>query len=160
MFGTTHLGLLMSEGLKVTLPIEAVPKGRPRGRIVNLKTGKQFIQWYTTKETREFEESVRKLLLLQNHKVLGPVELRVTFRLTRPKSVSVKKRPLPCVMPDLDNLVKSVLDATQNVIFENDAVMCRLVAEKMYCGSDEWPSIEIEVLPMLVEKSTLFKKEA
>jgi len=121
---------------------------------------KQFIQWYTTAETREFEKTVGQLLgLLSHDKVTGPVELRLTFRMARPKSVSAKKRPLPCVKPDLDNLIKSVLDGAQDTIFEGDAVVCKLTAEKVYCEEGAWPSIEIEVLPMLVEEPTLFKEE-
>lgn len=147
--------------MKVELPIIPIPKGRPRGRIVTKKDGTQFIHWYTTSETRDFEKAVSRLLgLLSHDKITGPVELRLTFNVSRPKSVSAKKRPLPCVKPDLDNLIKSVLDGARDTIFEGDAAVCKLTAEKVYCEEGAWPSIEIEVLPMLAEEPALFKEDA
>lgn len=41
----------------------------------------------------------------------GGLELTLTFALLRPKSVSFKKRPTPSTRPDIDKLLRAVMDA-------------------------------------------------
>ena len=45
-----------------------------------------------------------------NDLVLGPVGVEVEFYLPRPASVRQAKRPLPIVPPDLDKLLRGLLD--------------------------------------------------
>jgi Holliday junction resolvase RusA-like endonuclease len=65
--------------------------------------------------------------------IAGPVVVEVVFRLPRPASVSVKRRPLPTVRPDVDKLCRAVLDAlTSAGVYGDDAQVVRLVASKEY----------------------------
>jgi Holliday junction resolvase RusA-like endonuclease len=65
----------------------------------------------------------------------GPVRLHVVFYLPRPKS-RPKKCIHPDVRPDLDKLLRAVLDALTSIGFRDDAQVCELVAEKCYTGAN------------------------
>lgn len=73
----------------------------------------------------------------------GAVAVRLTFRLTRPASVSPKARPFHVVRPDLDKLVRGCLDAMSGVLFRDDAQIVTLEASKVY--TDAAPYLEAEV---------------
>ena len=60
---------------------------------------------------------------------LEPANVDLTFYLARPRSV---KREEPTVKPDLDKLVRAVLDALTGVGYNDDAQVTRLVARKTY----------------------------
>ena len=64
-----------------------------------------------------------------------PISLVLSFSFIRPKSVSEKKRPYHTVKPDLDKLIRAVLDSLTNVAYKDDCQVVRIDAEKMY--SDE-----------------------
>jgi crossover junction endodeoxyribonuclease RusA len=68
----------------------------------------------------------------------GPVEVLVGFLFTRPKSVSVTKRPLMTTAPDLDKTIRSTLDAlTAASVWRDDSQVVRLTAWKRYASSEE-----------------------
>ena len=72
----------------------------------------------------------------------GPVQLRITFYLPRPKTV---KRDLPTVPPDLDKLIRAVGDGlTDSQIWKDDSLVVSLVCEKVYADERE-PGAEIEI---------------
>ena len=66
----------------------------------------------------------------------GPVEVRASFYLPRPKSV---KRVRPTVKPDLDKLARGVLDSLTNVVYRDDAQVTNLQVSKHYV-TDEVPN--------------------
>ena len=61
--------------------------------------------------------------------VTEPVEMTIQFRLARPKSV---KRNFPHVAPDLDKLIRAVLDALTGVAYLDDGQVVSIVATKVY----------------------------
>lgn len=69
----------------------------------------------------------------------GPVELRVVFFLTAPQ----RRRDWPTVKPDLSKLVRGVEDPLSNLLYRDDAQICRVVAEKRYCVGAEHPGAVI-----------------
>lgn len=72
----------------------------------------------------------------------GPVQLRITFYLPRPKTV---KRELPTVPPDLDKLIRAVGDGlTDSKIWTDDSLVVSLICEKVY-ADDREPGAEIEI---------------
>lgn len=112
---------------EIIIPITPVPKGRPRfycGHAV------------TPKRTREYEDAVRMAW------TEGMVEGKnlvawLSFIFSVPKSYSKKKREdllgKPYAKtPDLDNLVKSTLDALSGKAFDNDARIVVIQADKYY----------------------------
>ncbi len=69
--------------------------------------------------------------------LLGPVEVEVTFYLTRPPSVKQSKRALPIVPPDIDKLCRALLDGVgdSETIWGDDSQVVRLIASKEYADT-------------------------
>lgn len=73
-----------------------------------------------------------------------PVALFLRFRFTRPKShytgtgrLSSSARRTPSVRPDLDKLVRGVLDALKGTLYADDGQVVALYACKEYAPTDE-----------------------
>lgn len=114
------------------IPGEAVPKGRPR----MTKSGHA----YTPKTTRDYEAWV-KLCWLQTGQPMSlrPLQVKLGFYLPIPKSFSKKQRELalagvllPTKKPDIDNLVKAVLDGLNGLAYRDDQQIVALEAAKGY----------------------------
>lgn len=71
-----------------------------------------------------------------------PVDVGISFIIPKPKSVP-KKRYYPTTKPDLDKLVRSVLDAISGVLIRDDAQVVSLKAVKRYNDVDEAPGCHI-----------------
>lgn len=71
-----------------------------------------------------------------------PVALTCTFTFTHPPS---SKNWNHVVKPDLDNLVKLVMDALTGVAWEDDVQVTTLIARKYYAETGCEPSTHIEV---------------
>jgi Holliday junction resolvase RusA-like endonuclease len=61
----------------------------------------------------------------------GAVELQASFRITQPPSV---KREYPSVRPDLDKLLRALMDGISDAqcVWEDDARVVRIVTEEAY----------------------------
>lgn len=99
---------------------------------------------YTPIKTRK-NEAFLKYFLLQNKppRFDGPVSVTVVFHLLKPKSA--KKRIYPAVKPDIDNYTKLIFDACNGLVFNDDAQVIRLSAEKKY-ADEEGIYISVEAL--------------
>jgi len=71
--------------------------------------------------------------------LLGPVRVEVEFYLPRPVSVTIKKRALPIVPPDLDKLLRGLLDGIgqSEVIWGDDSQVVQIDAVKLYADETE-----------------------
>ena len=71
--------------------------------------------------------------------LLGPVRVEVEFYLPRPASVTIKKRALPIVPPDLDKLLRGLLDGIgqSEVIWGDDSQVVQIDAVKLYADETE-----------------------
>jgi len=68
-----------------------------------------------------------------------PVEMTMVFIMPKPKTV---KRDLPTVPPDLDKLVRGVLDALTHVCYSDDAQVVSINAHKVYGAT---PGVEVRL---------------
>lgn len=59
----------------------------------------------------------------------GEVHICVDFALSRPKTVT---RGVPTVPPDLDKLIRAVLDALTGVAYRDDSQVTLILASKVY----------------------------
>nr|WP_278764693.1 RusA family crossover junction endodeoxyribonuclease [Limosilactobacillus mucosae] len=135
--------------IKLIFPIEPVAQARPRAR----RFGKG-IRLYDPPKTAKFKRSLHKLAKASYHgkPLNGELEVTIIFGRAVQKSISKKERKLrllgrhrPIVKPDLDNYIKSTLDALTGVLWVDDNAIVKMVAEKRYM---EQPRIEIEVRSM------------
>ena len=87
-----------------------------------------------------------RVQLVGRRMIDGPVGVKLRFLLPRGKSV---KREQPCVKPDLDKLVRSVLDALTGCCYADDGQVVKVIALKEYADSTE-PGCELSVYPVEV----------
>jgi len=69
----------------------------------------------------------------------SPIIISMKFRLKRPKTV---KRDHPTVPPDLDKLVRGVLDGLTNTAYADDSQVIDIKASKVY---SETLGVDIEI---------------
>lgn len=79
----------------------------------------------------------------------GPVEMTITAYYRIPKSATLAQKEkmrtgdiLPEKRPDIDNVVKAVMDGCQGVAFKDDAKVVRISAAKLY---SEEPGLMVDI---------------
>jgi Holliday junction resolvase RusA-like endonuclease len=109
--------------ISMHLPIAPVPFSRPRCN------GNQF---YNAPKYSKFKKQLSTLLqfhFARRKPIEGPIELRVIFHLEKPKT---SKNEYPIVRPDLDNYLKSVMDAANKILWLDDCQVVRVFMQKFY----------------------------
>lgn len=121
-------------------------KGRPR---VNSYT----CQVYTPTTTKDYEYLAEQYFLLKYPK-FKPLEGRINVNITAifniPKSTKksdinemLDNKISPTKKPDIDNIVKIILDSMNKFAFKDDTQITKLSVEKRY-GLEEKVIVEIE----------------
>lgn len=128
------------------VPSKIIGKGRPR---LNGYTG----QVYTPTRTKDYECLVEQYFLMKYPRyttIENRAEVTITAYFEVPKSASKAKREQmlgntisPTKKPDIDNIVKIVLDAMNKFAFKDDTQITKLCVEKIY-GDVEKLQIKIE----------------
>lgn len=122
---------------KYIVEIEESITGKSRPRM-NTITGRA----YTPTKTKNYEYLVRQIFCFK-YPHFEPFENRVTVKITAyfeiPKSTSKKKEEemleniiSPTKKPDIDNIVKIVLDALNKFAYKDDSQITKLEVEKKY----------------------------
>lgn len=132
--------------MELIFNIEPQQQERPRA------TGRgRFIRVYDPPKTAKFKRELKQLATEMYHDapLEGEIYLKVAFYRKIQKSISKKEHDRrasgthrPIVKPDLDNYIKSTLDALNGVIWTDDATIVELNTSKWYADD---PRIEIEV---------------
>jgi crossover junction endodeoxyribonuclease RusA len=95
--------------------------------------------------SRQAELALWRALIAQKAKQVGiwateePVKLHLTFHLKKPKSV---KREYPTVPPDVDKLIRAVLDSLTNFVYLDDSQVISVFGEKIYSDT---PGVKIKI---------------
>ena len=134
-----------------------VPKGSTRsfalkdkagnytGRTVTTSTAKNLAAWENLirdRAQKAYEKLWANDLGLENDEPLqGPVSVFLAFHLPKPKSAPKTKRTWPTKRPDIDKLVRAVLDAITHTIIHDDSQVVSLTATKDF-GS---PGVSVRV---------------
>ena len=130
---------------KISLTIPGEPRGKQRPRWQKFGT-------YTPKETVNYETYIKQLFAIKYPDFI-PIESALTAHLwaglTIPKSASKKKVGQmklgiirPTRRPDVDNILKAVLDALEKLAYKNDSQICSVIIDKDY---SERPRLEITI---------------
>ena len=104
-----------------------------KGRAVHSNNAK-LKAWRTIVNQAAAEAGMKPLPL--------PVSVNLKFHLKRPKTVN---RAVPSVKPDLDKLVRAVLDAMTGVGYDDDSQVIRITARKLY-GVTAWVEVAVTYL--------------
>ncbi len=125
--------------MKLTIPYEPTPKARAR---TFLRNGKYMS--FTPSKTVNAEQFIRACLIEQGIRPIEnqAVRLIIDFYLKRPATLP-KKVLEPIKRPDIDNLVKTVLDALNGYAFKDDSQIVMLTANKYY---GDPPHIDITIM--------------
>lgn len=123
-----------------------VPKARPR----LARNG----HTYTPKNTVDAEKAISLIAKSVISKPLsGPLSLYIEFFYAVPKSWSkVRREAIPSPRterPDLDNIVKLVLDSLNGIAYLDDAQIVHLSCSKYYGSSDR---IHVSIFPLIEEE--------
>jgi len=115
-----------------------VSKGRPRfGRA---KNGNMVA--YTPFKTRKYEQEVKSLFqiaMFGKAMLEGPVKVTITAYFN-----SKKKTGWHTSRPDLDNIIKAILDSMNGIVVEDDSAVAQIVAFKKYDEGEERVEVQIE----------------
>jgi Holliday junction resolvase RusA-like endonuclease len=131
--------------MKIFIPGE--PIAQPR---VKVSTKGGFARAYTERDhpIHAYKQAIRMAYVNAGGEVLeGPVEIRIACWFERPKNHSKKRRQQAepkTTKPDLDNVGKAILDALNEIAYNDDGQVCRLTVEKWYVGGP-YDSIGTEI---------------
>jgi len=123
----------------VTFKVDADPVGKQRARYA--KRG-NFVQTYTPDKTRNYEALVKEAAIEamgSSEPLETPVNLYLYIRAPIPKSLP-KKRLEACLngsekpikKPDASNVLKSIEDAMNGVVYKDDSQIVNIHVAKVY----------------------------
>lgn len=115
-----------------------VPKARPRAALNG--------HFFTPSNTARFEAAVKKALKKRMSGVAptgASIEVYLMVDRAIPKSWSKKRikeivenGEHPIGPGDIDNIAKSILDAANGIVFEDDKQICKVVVSRRYATED------------------------
>ena len=133
--------------------VDGKPQGKQRPRFSRISK-----TVYTPTKTAKYEKQIAKAYTESGGKCIPAdcyVSVSVSAFFPIPKSYSKKKREdclerilRPDKKPDIDNILKVVLDALNDVAYEDDKQVVELIGRKYYTESDGylWVSVsEVKV---------------
>lgn len=130
--------------IKIIIPGVPVPKARPR------VTRGGFT--YTPKKTRDYEQLVKDIYSLKGE-YLGESAIVAEIDLYFPIPKSYLKKRRQAILngeekyikkPDLDNCIKSILDALNGIAYKDDSQIIEIRVRKSY--TDQEPRAEVRLL--------------
>lgn len=127
------------ESASVAFVVPGVPVGKGRPRFA--KRG-NFVRTYTPEKTASYENLVKvKAEEAMRGRTLidGPVSVDIELYVTPPASWSLKKQrsallgeTFPTAKPDMDNVIKGLFDACNEIVWKDDKQVVQLIVTKRY----------------------------
>lgn len=127
-----------------------IPVAKGRARTARGRNG--AISHYTPATTRAFESQIaaRSAIAMTGRAIIeGPVHLEIAFEFEPPKSWSKAKKKMArsggihhIVKPDLSNLQKSIEDAMNKIVYQDDSQIVSASTIKRYGHK---PKISVKV---------------
>ena len=104
-----------------------------------IRKGSTKRNFYQSPQLKRWQETIRAQIITKHRPILedGPLVVVLTFFIERAQAN--KKKPLPIIKPDLDNLIKSTIDAMKKLVFKDDNVIVDIQASKRWCNDRYTP---------------------
>ena len=125
--------------LQVDFTVPGPPRGKGRPRFARRGN---FVTTYTDAATASYEDQIRFYALRAmggNKPLTTALEALISVRLPVPQAYSKKRTEAclsglerPCRKPDLDNIIKALMDAMNEVIYDDDVQIISISATKRY----------------------------
>lgn len=127
------------EAERIVVQIPGEPYALKRARVRVIKGAKQtFASHYDPKENRSWKGYAATFLseaMVGLELFSGPIEVEIFAAYSMPKSrwLSTRNRPghWKVTKPDVDNIIKAVLDAASGVVFMDDKQVVSISARKL-----------------------------
>ncbi len=138
----------------ISFIVPALPVAQPRQRHRVITTGgRSFASNYTPKNSpvNAYKAAVQLAAAsaYSGGPHDGPVRLEADFIFPRPSAMRWKTKPMPrvrhCGKPDMDNLIKSLTDALNGLVFTDDSRIYEAVAHKLIAAGDEQPHVKVTI---------------
>lgn len=123
----------------ISINAEPCPCPRPRVGRWGAYYPAKYSKWkasFSTVLRRVIEEEGIK-------KFTGPIEVRIVVSATRPRTSKLEQP-----RPDVDNYAKSVLDASNKILWDDDSQIAHLQISKLWTPTQCPPQIIIYVKPV------------
>lgn len=132
--------------LKVEIPIKPVPR-RVRWDSRNRRMHRSTREAEYMKKLRTYFKDAAEASGINPEREGVRVAVSLTFFIHRPKRLAEAGPPWPhTVRPDLENLVKPVIDAGNGTLWKDDSQIWQIYAQKVYHGGPTgWPFVRLEV---------------
>ena len=124
---------------QVTFKVEATPVGKGRPKFARRGN---FVSTYTPTKTRDYEDLIReaaKQAMGSSEPLETPVTLYLYIRVPIPKSCTKKRLEAiqngsekPIKKPDASNILKSVEDGMNGVVYKDDSQIVNIHVTKVY----------------------------
>jgi len=140
---------MSTQALLFTVPGMVAPKGSTKAFPIRRRNGQMGVTVTAANPHAKRDQGriawAAQLAMQQQacQPFITGVVVRLDFVLQRPRTA--KNRPHPIVKPDLDKLVRLVLDGLTGVAFLDDAQVCRVEAQKRYIAISYDPYVRVEV---------------
>lgn len=134
----------MNDYIQTFVPGRPAPQGSKR----SLGAGRPLIE--SSRHVKPWRADIREQL---EKEYTGPVldeplTVELAFRMPRPATAPKSYTPYAIKRPDVDKLVRAVLDAISSAgVWVDDARVVELYASKSLAEVDERPGVEIRVRP-------------
>lgn len=122
------------------VPGKVTGKARPR---VNTLTGRA----YTPENTKDYEMLIKQYFKIKYPKfetLEGRIKVKIIAYFKPPKQTSKRQVELmlennisPTKKPDIDNIIKIILDALNKMAFRDDSQITKIEVEKMYSKEEK-----------------------
>ena len=142
----------MEKSASVAFVIPGAPVGKGRPKFARRGS---FTVAYTPEKTASYENLVKMAAAkaMSGREIIsGAVCVGIYLYVTPPASWSLKKqreaiagRVFPTSKPDLDNCLKGIMDAMNEIVFKDDKQVVDVVVSKRYCTSAR---AEVEAIPL------------
>jgi crossover junction endodeoxyribonuclease RusA len=135
-------GAVSVPDLRVWVPGAPAPQGSKRhvGRGILVESSKALGPW---------RDRVAMFATASNPSLLtGPVRVDADFVMTRPVSTPKRRTPAAVKRPDLDKLLRGVLDALTGVTWADDSQVVEVFATKRLAAIGETPGLRLVVMDL------------
>lgn len=138
----------------VELTILGEPFGKQRPRVI--ARGKGVSRAFTPQKTVNYENYI-KLLYRQKYKnfkfedkVPLYVQIAAFYKIppSKPKYIKdlmFRGEMLPTKKPDVDNIIKIILDSLNGLAYKDDAQIVACTCQKLYVNDDNEPRVEVKI---------------